>query len=62
MPPSDASPFTTSANADVATGLRLDDPADLERVQRGRVAGLERLVVRRDNSSRTILDTDSGRS
>lgn len=48
---------TTTTNRAVADELPLDDPADLERVRRGRIAGLERLVVHHDVHGRPILDT-----
>ena len=53
----DAADHTVVANRAVATGLPLDDPADVERVRRGRIAGLERLVERHDEHDGAILDT-----
>ena len=53
----DAADHTAAANRRVAAALPLDDPADVERVRRGRIAGLEHLVVRHDEHDRAILDT-----
>jgi alkyl sulfatase BDS1-like metallo-beta-lactamase superfamily hydrolase len=52
-----ATDHTAAANAAVAAGLPLDDPADLARVRHGRIAGLDRLVVHHDRHGRPILDT-----
>src|ERR687893_1428643 len=52
-----ATDHTAAANAAFASGLPLDDPADLTRVRYGRIAGLDRLVVHHDRSGRAILDT-----
>jgi alkyl sulfatase BDS1-like metallo-beta-lactamase superfamily hydrolase len=52
-----ASHHTDAANRSVAAGLPLDDPADLQRVRHGRIAGLDRLVVHHDRSGKPILDT-----
>ncbi len=52
-----ASEHTATANRAVAAALPLDDPADLERVRHGRVAGLDRLVLRHDTHGHDILDT-----
>jgi alkyl sulfatase BDS1-like metallo-beta-lactamase superfamily hydrolase len=52
-----ASERTAAANAAFGTGLPLDDPADLERLRRGRIGGLDRLVVHHDDTGAAILDT-----
>jgi alkyl sulfatase BDS1-like metallo-beta-lactamase superfamily hydrolase len=52
-----ASHHTDAANRSVADGLPLTDPADQRRVQHGRLAGLDRLVVHHDRSGEAILDT-----
>jgi len=52
-----ATEHTARANRAVAERLPLDDPADRERVQRGRIGGLDRLVLTHDAHGRTILDT-----
>lgn len=52
-----ASERTIALNDQLGQSLPLDDPADLERVRRGRIAGLDRLVVAHDDTGRTILDT-----
>ena len=57
MTPSAASDATVRANAAFAGALPLNDPADLERLRRGRIAGLERLVVHHDVGGHAILDT-----
>ena len=56
-PPHDASAHTSARNRSFADGLPMDDPADLERVRTGRIAGLDRLVVHHDGHGRPILDT-----
>ena len=53
-----AAPQTVAANRQLASELPLDDPADLQRVRYGRIAGLDRLVVQHEPSGRPILDTD----
>ena len=53
----DAADHTVAANRAVAAGLPLDDPADVERVRRGRIGGVGRLVVRHDVDESAILDT-----
>ena len=57
--PTPATDHTVAANRAFApaSGLALDDPADLARVRHGRIAGLDRLVVHHDRSGRPILDT-----
>ena len=55
---SSASPQTTAANQGVAAELPLDDPADLANVRRGRIAGLDRLVVHHSVHGHAILDTE----
>jgi alkyl sulfatase BDS1-like metallo-beta-lactamase superfamily hydrolase len=52
-----AADHTTAANRAVAAALPLDDPADLDRVRRGRIAGVDRLVVDHDLDGHVILDT-----
>lgn len=52
-----ASEHTARANGGFAADLPLDDARDLERVRRGRIAGLDRLVLTHDGHGRTILDT-----
>jgi alkyl sulfatase BDS1-like metallo-beta-lactamase superfamily hydrolase len=59
VPPSS---YTVAANAAVAASLPLDDPADFERAERGRIGGLDRLVVPHDHSSsRRVWDMDTYR-
>ena len=53
----DATEHSARANGAFADGLALTDPADLERVRRGRIGGLDRLVVHHDGHGRPILDT-----
>ena len=55
---SSASPQTIAANQGVAAELPLDDPADLANVRRGRIAGLDRLVVHHSVHGHAILDTE----
>jgi alkyl sulfatase BDS1-like metallo-beta-lactamase superfamily hydrolase len=52
-----ASAHTTAANVAMAERLPLGDAADLDRVRRGRIVGLDRLVVHHDVHGRPILDT-----
>ena len=52
-----ASEHTARANGRFADGLPLDDPRDRERLERGRIGGLDRLVLTHDGHGRTILDT-----
>ncbi len=60
--PEVATPSTQSANAASADGLPLSDPADFERVERGRIGGLESLVIPHDRApERTVWDMDAYR-
>lgn len=52
-----ASETTAAANAAFGAALPLDDGADLERLRRGRIGGLDRLVVTHDDTGAAILDT-----
>ncbi len=59
VPPSSR---TAAANAAVAASLPLDDPADFERAERGRIGGLDSLVVTHDQSStHRVWDMDTYR-
>ncbi|MDA8293154.1 MAG: MBL fold metallo-hydrolase [Actinomycetota bacterium] len=53
---------TVAANRAVAARLPLDDPADFERAERGRIAGPDRLVIPHDHApSRRVWDMDAYR-
>lgn len=56
-PAADATEHSARAIAASVEALALDDAADLDRVRRGRVGGLDRLVVHHDGHGRPILDT-----
>jgi alkyl sulfatase BDS1-like metallo-beta-lactamase superfamily hydrolase len=53
-----ATTHTGGANRAFGDRLPLDDPRDLERVRRGRIGGLDRLVVEHEVGGHPILDTD----
>jgi len=60
--PEVATPSTRSANAAFADRLPLSDPADFERVARGRIGGLDSLVIPHDRTpERAVWDMDAYR-
>jgi alkyl sulfatase BDS1-like metallo-beta-lactamase superfamily hydrolase len=54
---SSATDHTIAANRAVAAALPLDDPGDFERMRRGRLGGLDRLMITHDTRGTTVLDT-----
>ncbi|HEV3225424.1 MAG TPA: alkyl sulfatase dimerization domain-containing protein [Acidimicrobiales bacterium] len=53
-----AMPQTAATNSQFGSRLELGDPADLQRVRHGRIAGVDRLIVHHDHTGKPILDTD----